>query len=71
MMSRVTSCATLGIDAYLVHTETDIQPRQIPKFSLVGLPDNAVRESYNRVKSAILNSGRQFPWNDITINLAR
>ena len=70
MMSRVTSCATLGIDAYLVHTETDIQPRQIPKFSLVGLPDNAVRESYNRVKSAILNSGRQFPWNDITINLA-
>lgn len=69
MMSRVLSCATMGIDAYIVHIETDIQ-HQMPKFSLVGLPDSAVRESYDRVKAAIQNSGRLFPNHRITINMA-
>lgn len=69
MMSTVLSCATMGIDAYIVHIETDIQ-HQMPKFSLVGLPDSAVRESYDRVKAAIQNSGRLFPNHRITINLA-
>ena len=69
MMSRVLSCATMGVDAYIVHIETDIQ-HQMPKFSLVGLPDSAVRESYDRVKAAIQNSGRLFPNHRITINMA-
>jgi magnesium chelatase family protein len=69
MMSTVLSCATMGIDAYIVHIETDIQ-HQMPKFSLVGLPDSAVRESYDRVKAAIQNSGRLFPNHRITINMA-
>ncbi len=69
MMSHVLSCATMGVDAYIVHIETDIQ-HQMPKFSLVGLPDSAVRESYDRVKAAIQNSGRLFPNHRITINMA-
>ena len=69
MMSRVLSCATMGIDAYIVTIETDIQ-HQMPKFSLVGLPDSAVRESYDRVKAAIQNSGRLFPNHRVTINMA-
>jgi magnesium chelatase family protein len=59
----------MGIDAYIVTIETDIQ-HQMPKFSLVGLPDSAVRESYDRVKAAIQNSGRLFPNHRVTINMA-
>ena len=44
MTARVLSCATLGIDAYIVHIEADIS-RQLPSFSVVGLPDSAVKES--------------------------
>jgi len=61
MMSRVLGCATLGIDAYLVRIETDLSRRQVPGFSVVGLPDNAIKESRDRVVPAIRNSGRIFP----------
>ena len=47
MTSRVMSCATLGVDAYIVTIETDID-RKVPAFFVVGLPDNAVRESRDR-----------------------
>ena len=70
MMSRVLGCATLGIDAYLVRIETDLSRRQVPGFSVVGLPDNAVKESRDRVVPAIRNSGRTFPNKHITVNLA-
>jgi magnesium chelatase family protein len=69
MTSRVLGITTMGIDAYLVHVETDIAS-QIPAFSVVGLPDSAVKESRDRVTAAIKNSGRNFPNHRITVNLA-
>ncbi len=69
MYSRTKSAALLGIEAYIVDVEVDIAYK-IPAFFVVGLPDNAVRESRERVTSAIKNSGFPFPQNRITVNLA-
>lgn len=69
MLSKVLSGAILGIEAYQVEVETDIAPG-LPMYTLVGLPDNAVRESRERVSSAISNSGFSFPLKRVTINLA-
>ncbi len=69
MFSKVFSAATLGIDAYLVEVETHYE-KNIPAFSVVGLPDNAVKESRERVNAAIRNSGFEFPRKKITVNLA-
>ncbi|RLC15596.1 MAG: ATP-dependent protease [Deltaproteobacteria bacterium] len=59
----------MGIDAYLVEVEVDIT-RGLPTFTTVGLPEAAVKESKERVKSAISNSGYTFPDDRITVNLA-
>ena len=69
MLSKVVSAATLGVDAYQVEVEADIQ-QQLPAFVTVGLPDGAVRESKERVTAAIKNSDFVFPSKRITINLA-
>jgi len=69
MLAKVKSGAVLGIDAYLVEVEVDLA-LGLPVFSLVGLPDGAVKESKDRVKSAIKNSGYEYPSRRITINLA-
>jgi magnesium chelatase family protein len=69
MLSRVYSSSTYGIDAYLVEVETHVE-KQVPGFIIVGLPDNAVKESRERVTAAIKNSGIEFPIKKITINLA-
>ena len=70
MLAKVMSCAIIGLDAQLVEVEVDITNGQ-PFFSLVGLPDAAVRESRDRVYAAIRNSGLKFPANKrITVNLA-
>jgi len=69
MLSKVISSATLGVNAYTVEVEADIQ-QQLPSFTTVGLPDGAVRESKERVTSAIKNSDFVFPSKKITINLA-
>ena len=69
MTSRVLSCTTLGIDAYVVTIESDTL-RAVPAFSVVGLPDSAVKESRDRVSAAIRNAGRVFPSGRITVNLA-
>ena len=69
MLAKVLSGTTLGIDAYLVEVEVDIS-RGLPAFSTVGLPDNAVKESKDRVRSAVKNSGYTFPARRITVNLA-
>lgn len=69
MLSKILSSATVGIDAYLVEVETNVE-KSIPTFTIVGLPDNAVKESRERVIAAINNSGFQFPVKKITINLA-
>jgi len=69
MLSKITSCALLGIDGYLVEVEVDLS-NGLPAFDLVGLPDSAVKESKERVRTAIKNSGFQFPAKRITVNLA-
>jgi magnesium chelatase family protein len=69
MLAKVLSSAVYGIDAYVVEVEVDIA-HGLPSFSTVGLPDAAVRESKDRVKAAIKNSGYEFPPDRITVNLA-
>ncbi len=69
MFSKVISAATFGIDAYTVDVETHYE-KQLPSFTIVGLPDNAVKESRERVNAAIKNSGYKFPIKKITVNLA-
>ena len=69
MLARVRTAAVLGIDAYLVDVETDIA-NGLPTFVTVGLPQGAVRESRDRVYSAIANTGYVFPLKRCTINLA-
>ncbi len=69
MLAKVISSATLGVDAYTVEVEADIQ-QQLPAFVTVGLPEGAVRESKERVTAAIKNSDFIFPSKRVTINLA-
>ena len=69
MLAKVLSGAIKGIDAYLVEVEVDLGPG-LPSFATVGLPEGAVRESKDRVKAALKNSGFLFPENRITVNLA-
>jgi len=69
MLSTVLSAATYGINAYLIEIETNIE-LTVPNFFMVGLPDNAVKESRERVATAIKNSGFEYPNKRITINLA-
>ena len=69
MLSRVSSGAVQGIDAIRVVVETHIASG-LPHFSTVGLPDSAVRESKDRVVAAIKQSGFDYPYRRITINLA-
>jgi len=69
MISFLHSSAVQGIDAYLIDVEVDIVSG-LPVFSIVGLPDTAVKESRDRVVAAIKNSGFDFPVKKITVNLA-
>ncbi|MDY0211643.1 MAG: magnesium chelatase domain-containing protein, partial [Desulfuromonadaceae bacterium] len=69
MLANLYSGALIGIDAYRVEVEVDVS-QGMPQFATVGLPEGAVRESKDRVKSAIKNSGYQFPVRRITVNLA-
>ena len=69
MLFKTLSAAVFGIDAYPVEVEVDITAGQ-PLFLTVGLPDAAVRESSERIRSAIKNCGLEFPWQTITVNLA-
>jgi magnesium chelatase family protein len=69
LIVKVISSTVVGIDAYPVDVEVDISPG-LPQFSTVGLPDVAVKESKDRIKAAIKNSGYRFPRNHVTVNLA-
>ena len=69
MLVKIHSAAVLGLEAYLVEVEIDSQKR-LPGQSIVGLPDASVRESRDRVRAAIENSGFEFPPGYFTINLA-
>jgi magnesium chelatase family protein len=71
MLFKTFSAAVFGIDAYLVEVEVDVGPGKPGEFNVVGLPDIAVKESRERVKSALRNCGFDVPWQHaITINLA-
>ncbi|MGH9469252.1 MAG: YifB family Mg chelatase-like AAA ATPase [Terriglobia bacterium] len=69
MLFKTFSAAVFGIDAYPVEAEVDISAGQA-NFTTVGLPDAAVRESRERIKSAIKNCGLEFPFQNVTVNLA-
>jgi len=69
MLAKVLSSALIGIDAILVDVEVDLAPG-LPAFATVGLPDGAVKESKDRVRAALKNSGYDFPARRITANLA-
>ncbi len=71
MLSIVRACAIVGLDGWIVEVQTDFNPRAgIPNFTIVGLPDNAVRESRERVRAAIKNSGLDFPNKAYVVNLS-
>ncbi len=69
MLSTIFSAGLLGIDGYIVTVECNAQSR-IPAFELVGLPDLAVKEAKERVRTACENSGYRFPALELTLNLA-
>ncbi|MDD4909134.1 MAG: YifB family Mg chelatase-like AAA ATPase [Candidatus Omnitrophica bacterium] len=69
MLAKVISSTVVGIEAEEVVVEVDVSGG-LPGFSIVGLPDTAVKESINRVKAAIKNCGFEFPGRKITVNLA-
>lgn len=69
MLSKILSSAVIGVDAFLVEVEVDIA-YGLPSFTIVGLPEISVKESKERVRSAIHNSGYTFPDDRITVNLA-
>ena len=70
MLSKILSASVIGIDAHPVDVEVDIASRGLPHFSMVGLPDAAVKESRDRVRAALKNIGFNFPLKQITVNLA-
>ncbi|MGQ0810900.1 MAG: YifB family Mg chelatase-like AAA ATPase [Nitrospiraceae bacterium] len=69
MLAKVYSAALVGLDAHFVEVEVDIGGG-LPQFSIVGLPDATVRESRDRVRAALKNTGFSFPIKKITVNLA-
>ena len=69
MLAAVATFALEGVHAQEVTVEVDVR-RGLPDFTLVGLPDRAIRESRERVRAALLNSGLEFPQKRITVNLA-
>jgi magnesium chelatase family protein len=69
MISRITTATIHGIDGIKIDVEVDLS-YGLPAFNIVGLPETAVKESKERVRAAIRNSGFEFPGDRITINLA-
>jgi magnesium chelatase family protein len=69
VLARLRTAAVFGVTAYTVHVEVDVS-FGMPSFKMVGLPDPSVRESRDRVRSAIRNSGYEFPDHRITVNLS-
>lgn len=69
MYSKINTCVLQGLNGNIVEVETDLA-RGLPVFNIVGLPDTSIKESKERVRAAIKNSGYEFPLSRITINLA-
>lgn len=69
MFSNIKTCTLEGLQGHIINVETDIS-RGMPKFSIVGLPDTSIKESSERAKSAVKNSGLEFPIAKIVTNLS-
>jgi len=69
MYSKIKTCVLQGLNGYIVEVETDLS-KGLPVFNIVGLPDTSIKESKERVRTAIKNSGYEFPLSRITVNLA-
>ncbi len=69
MLACTNSCATVGLEGFIIRVEVDLSPG-VPKFNMVGLADTAVQEARERVRAALRNSGCEFPMRRITVNLA-
>lgn len=69
MYNKVLSAALIGVDGRMVHVEVDIS-NGFPRFDIVGMPDSAIKESTDRVRTALKNSEFDFPTERITVNLA-
>lgn len=71
MLAIVRACAVIGLDGCIIEVEVDFNPRAgVPVFTIVGLPDSAVKESRERVRAAVKNSHLQFPNKGYTVNLS-
>ena len=71
MLAKVLSCAVIGLDGEIIEVEVDVSRAQNPTTAIVGLPDAAVQESKERVRSAIRNSTLAYRFNSrIVVNLA-
>lgn len=70
MISRISSFVLQGIDANPCEVEADLSHSKLPTTAIVGLPDAAVRESAERVRTAIFNAGFEYPYGRVTVNLA-
>ncbi len=70
MLAKVNSAAIIGLDAVPVEVEVDVASQGLPSLTIVGLPDKSVEEAKERVRSAIKNTGADFPAKRITVNLA-
>jgi magnesium chelatase family protein len=70
VLAKVHSCALIGLEGAVVEVEADLNTKSLPSVMLVGLPDAAVKESTERVRAAIINSGLCYPRGRVTINLA-
>lgn len=69
MISQVNACGLMGMDGFSVQVQVDIS-NGLSQFEIIGLPDTAVRESKERVKASVKNSGYMFPAKKVTVNLA-
>ena len=69
MIAKTFSATVLGIDAYLIEVEVDVSVG-MSVFNIVGLPDNTIKESRDRILSAVNNSGYSFPVRRVVVNLA-
>lgn len=70
MLAKVNSAAVLGLEAIPIEIEVDVASQGLPAFNIVGLPDRSVEEAKERVRSALKNSGAEFPGKRITVNLS-
>lgn len=70
MLAKVYSGTTIGLDGVLIEVEVDISGKGLPNLTIVGLPDKAIGEAKDRVKTAIVNSAFEMPDSRITVNLA-